>query len=220
MLNRLEQSRQMTQIQRSEQLAWERSTANAVAYFEGRSAKIVGITGDRPRVGVSSFAASIARTYGSFGRKTLLIETRSLSSEPSATFGADRESAEDTRGDADEDDGYHQVHNLTVVTLSELGISTATSLEALRSALQAKTASYDNIVVDLPPAMPAPRDIASGAMKVGAACDAVLMLCLTGASNQTQLKDCLQNCTIWGVQISGLVLNDWQVPYASLLADD
>lgn len=85
------------------------------------------------------------------------------------------------------------------------------AVERLRAVLDEELAHYDAIILDLPPVLSgSARRI--NAIAAAAACDAALLVCLTGRLSESQIGVAMELLADGGVALIGTVLNDRDAP--------
>ncbi|MBX2805690.1 MAG: hypothetical protein KTR19_06945 [Hyphomicrobiales bacterium] len=196
----------------AERLApWKESALRTIAFAEARFAKTVGVSGICDEVGSSSITAAIAQGYSDYGHRTLLIDANS------AVVG---DAAEETQS---------RLLNLTAsaapinkrlhyVDLSRVGFVLPQKADYFHSIFQTALQFYEVIIADLPTIVtksgqPSPVNLAAGA-----ACDAVFIVCETGRTTHNEIQQCMASSKVSGMQIEGILLNDYKLPFNKLLS--
>lgn len=189
-----------------------RRLKKVVAGVNAQSASIVGITGARPRVGVSVTSRQLAGAFADFGNKALLVDLSGaeVSGSASAALPAARISFKHL---------IREVRpSLAVVDfVATPGLLLSLTLGELRAALAEAVQQGYTIVVDLPPVMEESGQPTPSIAAAAAACDLVFLVCLSGETKRAELTECVETCGIMGLKISGLILNDWRLPANRLL---
>ena len=90
------------------------------------------------------------------------------------------------------------------------------NVEFLQQTLSAELASYSAIVLDLP-AVREDVDNRLNPLATARVADAVLMVCLTGQVDRAQLGDAVETLKMAGVNLAGVVLNDY---FGTTLGDE
>jgi hypothetical protein len=85
------------------------------------------------------------------------------------------------------------------------------NVERLRRALGEDLAHYQAIIVDMPPVPANDVERVNGAA-ASAACDAVLLVCMSGRVSRNELNDCMDALANAQAKILGTILNDMQNP--------
>ena len=176
---------------------------------KSNGARIIGITGMAPGVGASTVSLQLAHIFASFGRRTLLVDVSKVASLPveASTPVQEAQLAESATFISG---------NVGLVDL--LGIPSGTPNEhALRTMLAVAAEQGLTIVVDLPPVLEANDRPSPALVAVGALCDMTFLVCLTGAVTGGELNRCVVTSRVAGVNLAGLILNDWQLLLSGLL---
>jgi Mrp family chromosome partitioning ATPase len=113
----------------------------------------------------------------------------------------------------------HERDGILHVDLANAGLA-CMSPDKIRNALLEASKAFDIIVVDLPPPLLLRDSGWGGPVAAAAACDAVLLLCLSGETTHAELQDCMRNCMIQKLKVVGLVLNDAQLRFGGFLGRD
>ena len=196
----------------AERLApWKESALRTLAFADARSVKILGVSGIRDGVGSSGITAAIAQTYSDYGQHTLLIEAKKAN--VSENSEASKTKLLNLSGSATPIS--KQLHFLD---LSRTEFTLPQSPDYFRSVFQIALEYYHMIVIDLPgivtePGQPAPSNLA-----IGAACSAVFLVCETGRTTRNEIQQCLASAKISGMQIEGILLNDYRLPMNGILS--
>jgi Mrp family chromosome partitioning ATPase len=191
--------------------AWKESAVRAIAFAEARSTKILGIAGIVKGVGNSSITTAVAQAYSDYGQRILLID------------------AIDANIDESTDAPKSKLLNLTESTtpinkhlhyfdLSRTAFTLPQETEYFRSIFQIALEYYHAIIIDLPPIVTTSGQPASSNLAIGAACDAVFMVCETGRTTQAQVQQGLASSKISGMKVEGLLLNDYRLPMNRILS--
>jgi Mrp family chromosome partitioning ATPase len=186
--------------------------AKVISLADSQSARIIGLTGARGGVGVSTVARQLAAALGDFGRQTLLVDA----SRCNFSY------AEEPRKPEPEID--------LLALASEIGSEVgfidlahdpawmAKTFGALRGSFEKATRKGKTmVVVDLPPVVLASGHPSPALATAGAACDLVFLVCLSGRTKRRELTSSVDTCGIAGVKLGGLILNDWRLPASGLL---
>lgn len=162
----------------------------------GQSARIVGVTGVEHDNGVSTIARAIAQRACSGGIRALLVDA-SFTSPAEVPAEAPRIS----------DDGYHTVNlrptGADVLLMRDLG--------RLRKTFADWLSDFDMVIVDMVPPLPDPK-YPLPATVVARACDAALVVCLTGKVTQSDLKLALTALREASAPLLGLIVNHREQP--------
>lgn len=187
-----------------------RRFAKLVAAIRCQPAKIIGITGTRAGVGVSTVARELAFTLSGFAGKILLVDLsrlKNLPAEPATSGNVVQLPQEAQRIGTD----------LFVLRAEDLNNGSLT-VEGLRAQLLHAVQSGFTVVLDLSPILEASAAPAVLASAAAAACDQVYLVCLSGESTEQDVVSCAEASTSAGLKLSGLILNDWHMPASSLIS--
>jgi Mrp family chromosome partitioning ATPase len=182
-----------------------------IAESDAKAASIIGIVGARRKAGASAISRQIAGAFASFGRNALLVDASRLdfSGSPATPASGWLPSLADLATEVRP--------AISVVDLAALPVEAPLSAAALHEALKDAIRPGQVIIVDLPPIVEQ-SGLPNNALKaLGAACDLVFLVCLTGTMRRNELSECVQTCKIIGLEIDGLILNDWKLPASGLL---
>lgn len=165
-------------------------------FAQTRKARVVGLVGVERDSGVSLIAQALAMRCVMAGKRALLVDATGAPLETGPR--------EPLRRDA------HGFDRLKLRPLRD-DLLAMRDIARLRALLQVEYGHYDVVVVDAP----AVREAAASALPatiVGGACDALFMVCLTGAVTRTLLEEA--SATLRGAQapLAGLVLNRREQP--------
>jgi Mrp family chromosome partitioning ATPase len=182
-----------------------------IAESDAHAASIIGIVGAHRKAGVSVTSRQLAGAFASFGRKAMLVDASrvELSDVPNPSGSVSVPALPEL---ADEVNSAISVVDLASVT----GISTVTPAE-LGQALKDATQSGRMIIVDLPPISLKSGLPNKATSALASACNLVFLVCLTGAMRHKQLSECVETCKVIGLELNGLILNDWSLPASHLL---
>jgi len=182
----------------------------AIAFAKSKGASIIGLTGTGQSVGVSTISQHLAQSYASFGKRTLLVDVSKVSDLPSEASSG----AQANAGLAD----YATLISGNVGVVDLLGIPSGPPNEqALRAMFAVAVEQGLTIIVDLPPIVRADGRPSPAFATVGALCDIAFVICPTGGVSASELKACHATSDVAGVNIAGIILNDWHLPLHSLL---
>lgn len=194
----------------AETSAWAKSAVRAVAFAESRSARVIGISGIKQNVGASSIAAAFAQTYASYGKRILYVEASALS--------LNMEPAGQRRNLLDLGSLCTAVsHNLFRVDLSELDLQLPPDTAYFRDSFAKALNNFDAIVVDLPCANSEQNQPQPASFTVSAACASTLLVCVTGRTTQSEIRQYMASSKISGTNIEGILLNDFRLPLSNVL---
>jgi Mrp family chromosome partitioning ATPase len=176
---------------------WSAAVTKILALSEDSGARIVGVTGHREGVGVSSLSREIARAYARHGIKALLVDgtdegtNAHLDLAELATL--DRESVSN-------------------IDLAELAPLLHADSRYLRKAFEAVALNSGVVVVDLPPVRSNDMGRTQALGLIGSACRIVFLVCLSGAITKSELTTCFETCKFHRVPVEGILINDWKEP--------
>lgn len=162
----------------------------------GQGARIIGLTGVDHDNGVSTIARALARRGCAGGQRVLLVDA-SFASCSQTTVAPPSVTAE----------GFHTVDLRPTVEVA----MPMRDLARLRRTLHDWLKSYDLIVVDMAPPLPDPK-YPLPAVVLAKACDATLLVCLTGRVTQGDLElasGALRNA---GAPLAGVIVNHREQP--------
>lgn len=188
-----------------------RRLRGAVAVARDQSAAVIGVTGPRPGVGVSVTSRQLAEAVSSFGIRTLFIDLSRVEIVDPA--GPEKTAAEVSFLPL-------AVDLQPALSVVEFDAANAPSLtvNALRAAIsQAVQANY-TVVLDLPHVLQASGALSPSIAAAGSACDLIFLVCLSGEIKGSDVGSCVEACKIVGLQLGGLILNDWRMPMSDLIA--
>ena len=184
--------------------AWSRAVTHIVAIADKMNIRTLGITATQVDAGVSMLARAISNSYVGFGKRTLLAQ-----SIASAQQKANLEQEEN--GEV----------RLPVVLTNTAKQPTTVSLSSIidvdqpqhkaRNQLNELTPQFDMIVVDLPPVSTSVGRSTPEFMSFAPLCDLNFLICLTGVTQQGELIDCLEQCSILDVKLGGIIMNDHKI---------
>lgn len=162
----------------------------------GQGARIIGLTGVDHDSGVSTIARALARRGCAGGQRVLLVDASfvSCSEQTVAPPGVTAE-------------GFHKVDLRPTADVA----LPMRDLSRLRRTLHDWLKSYDMIIVDMAPPLPDPK-YTLPATVVSKACDATLLVCLTGRVTQGDLElasGALRNA---GAPLAGVIVNHREQP--------
>ena len=162
----------------------------------GQGARIIGLTGVDHDSGVSTISRALARRGCAGGQRVLLVDASFTScgderaAPPSATS-----------------EGFHKVDLRPTADVA----MPMRDLARLRRTLHDWLKSYDMIVVDMAPPLPDPK-YPLPATVVAKACDATLLVCLTGRVTQGDLEAAAGALRNAGAPLAGVIVNHREQP--------
>lgn len=170
------------------------------AAVEGKT-RVLGIISPQAGSGVSTLCKMVAGCYARSGVKTLLADfTLPVMTGNRSVWVPGDDPRDEMRADSGGYDNF--AAQATLVTRSQFNC-----VDNLRHLFNDDLAAYKAIVVDLP-AILDNRDVSINPLAAARACDAVIMVCMTGRIKQTQVKMGLAELALAGVQIGGTIMND------------
>ena len=177
---------------------WTAQLQQIIAFTEANKARVIGITSHDSGTGVTTLAQQLAQSYLSIGRSVALADL---------SHGTFRVLLADNSGSTWAD--------VTSEHFSVLGIDptedephTSGSARVQLAALRARA---DTVIVDLPPASVKSADFLRQFLDAAPACDQVFMLCVTAQAYASEVRESVNICTIGGVALTGVVLNDFKL---------
>lgn len=177
-----------------------------LALSEDSGARIVGVTGHREGVGVSSLSREIARAYARHGIKALLVDASRLDIQQIGTdegTNAHLDLAELATLDRE---------SVSNIDLAELAPLLHADSRYLRKAFEAVALNSGVVVVDLPPVRSNDMGRTQALGLIGSACRIVFLVCLSGAITKSELTTCFETCKFHRVPVEGILINDWKEP--------
>ena len=162
----------------------------------GQGARIIGLAGVDHDNGASTIARALARRGCAGGQRVLLVDASFVScsertvAPPSATA-----------------EGFHKVDLRPTVDVA----LPMRDLSRLRRTLHDWLKSYDMIIVDMAPPLPDPK-YPLPATVVSKACDATLLVCLTGRVTQGDLELAAGALRNAGAPLAGVIVNHREQP--------
>jgi Mrp family chromosome partitioning ATPase len=188
------------------------ASTRAVAAAEALSARIIGITGSGEGRGQAIVAHELACLTAQFGRRTLLIaadanENPKLNVK-SSSIPVDLPGTVETV----------KAGSATYLRLSLAKVAGPSFDPAVvRAGVIGALENFDRVIVELPPAVQTDGPPNPVFLSAGGACDAVYLVCRTGAMTEGALTECLDNCRIGKLRLAGLLLDDTDVHANKLL---
>lgn len=187
--------------------AWWPSVEQLMLAATDSKTRVLGILSPDQGAGVSVLCRMVATCFARAGIKALLIDLSSYG-DPSETA---RQAWEPGLIPADaiqaEPGGFDMLVAPGLIDARPV----FNNVEALRAMFADQLAGYKAIIVDLPPVLGQRADLVNP-IAVARACDAVIMVCLAGATSQRRIKTALTALGTAGVEISGTIINDLHNP--------
>ncbi len=191
---------------------WSRISEQIMLSAVESRIRVLGFTSPAAGSGVSTVARVVAEAFAQAGTKTLLLDltapVRTDARVPAWSPGAP--------GAAEA--AIIEASGLAVLTADATTRTRAlfNNIEHLQKTLQRDLATYTAVIVDLP-AVVEDEPARLNPIAAARACDAVLMVCLTGHVDRSELHDAAAALKPAGVNLSGLVLNDY---YSTTLGEE
>jgi Mrp family chromosome partitioning ATPase len=185
--------------------SWQNSAEQIMLAAIDNKARVVGIVSPDRQAGVSTLCRQLAEAYAASGARTLLIDLAERSparGAPKWRPGFDAAMATTATGH-----GF----DLLVAQFTSESRALFSNVTTFRGLLDDNLASYEAIVIDLPALGGSDHD-SINPVAAARACDAVLLLCLTGKVTQDQLMAAVREMQGAGVPLAGTVLNDRYAP--------
>jgi Mrp family chromosome partitioning ATPase len=187
--------------------AWSRSVTRLVRHSDQAGARVIGLVGMHPRVGVSTLARRLAWAFAEFGKPTLLVDVSIPGQFQAVPYLAVTGSKPSTPSERLQ----------PFVKVADTG-SGATSLRSdMRTMLEA-VAQGQTVIVDLPSVEDKIGTRRSTQTDAAGACDIAYLVCLSGTAKKTELANSIEVCRINGLKVGGIVANDWKLMGSHLLA--
>lgn len=182
-----------------------------IALANSQDAHVVGITGYEAGVGVSWTSRQLAAAYARFGRRALLVDASGAVDAPVARNGFEGEAPNllDHATSIGPNVEYVDLANCQPLLDCANGV---------RDGLQAAAGKGYAVLVDLPAVSGSGQGMLATFSERAGACDLVFLVCVSGEMTQKELTRCVETCEVAGVKLGGLILNDWKLMGASLLA--
>lgn len=192
---------------------WNAAVASVLAAAEEQGFKIIGVTGDRAGVGVSLLCRELGRAYAHSGMPALVVDASHLELADDAPENA---------GDASFDligASSKSASGTLVVNLMDHSGLLPSGRQAVKE-LFARAAQRDvTIIVDLPAVRGRSDDAARTLGVIGAACECVFMVCLSGDTTRADLSEAISSCKINRIPVMAIIINDWKEPAAWIASD-
>ena len=196
----------------SEAEPWAKSLVKAVAFADSHPARIIGITGIRSKIGAGHIAHEFARTYSQYGNNVLFVDATGPNLNEEITVSADHIFDLASLSSA-------ETKNLFHIKLANQGFVYPANSEFFRNAFEGALENFNAIVVNLPSVEANTGRPAQAFLKIGAACQSVFLVCVTGRTTQVEIRQCMASCKINGTRLDGIFLNDSQMPLSAILSD-
>ncbi len=185
--------------------------SHLMAFCEGLDHRIIGITSDSRGSGVSLLTRELARGYAELGRPACLIDASQFDMAASRRKDAGAPPLDLRSLSKHHRDGYQ------IIDLHDLPTSTTFGTADFRESLSPWSNDAGVVLVDLPPVCEPDGMARTSTISIGAACDVVLLVCLTGVVDRKDFCRCLMQCKAGRIKLGGVVLNDWKLTASHLL---
>ena len=187
-----------------------RRMTKIVATARAQFAKVIGITGARPGIGVSVASRDLASAFASFGMPTLLVDV-------SRASAGDQPGVEPAAGTLLLEMAAEVRPQLAVVSVGGQAGQLSLSQSELRSGIAEAAAQGFTVVLDLPPVLEATGGPTASLVAMSGICDLVFLVSLSGEMNHKELVACVDTGRTIGLKLGGLILNDFRMPASSLI---
>ncbi len=192
---------------------WQHAVTKILAFSEEKEARILGIIGDQPRVGVSLLCRQLALSYARSGANALIVD-------------ASRVGKTAPRSPVVANEPLDLLGMATTIETGLAQIDLADHIEALPASREEMRVIFDqvaanrvSIIVDLPAIHGGSGYNLQLAGLVGGACQLAYLVSLSGLIKRSDLRSCIERCKINHIPIGGLIVNDWKEPGAWLAAN-
>lgn len=169
-----------------------------------RQTRMLGLVGVETGAGVTKIAELMATSFAKSQRHTLLLDLRSpvdFSDAPVDSWTPGK--PEIARYVTHDPRGFHRLRPTPTPTSRPL----FNNVELMRKCVESDLQRYEQIVVDLPNLSDSGAD---GVNPIGpaVACDAVLLVCMTGRTSRAQATRSVERLQTAGASVAGSILND------------
>lgn len=190
--------------------AWKQSAVKTVAFAQSNDVHILGIMGVGKNSGAEDISISIAHTYAGFGQRVLFIDaSKKLDVKDAeiqvATFANLLEIRQEIT---------NNVHYVDLRNSSEISASKTYFEATFKAALE----HYDTIVVNIPETDLQNEEPAPYAIAIGAACNSVFLVCVTGRTKKNEIQQILEGCKVSDTHVGGILLNDQKLLMNTILS--
>jgi hypothetical protein len=180
-----------------------RSVEQIVLALIRMDVRVIGFIAPHGTSVVSFLSRDVAEMFAKSGVKTLLLETSSgTASYPCYANWLPGDMAS-TLTVACSSTGVDRL--LTRPTPSAM--AAFTNVPLLRKTFSENFSAYQKIIVELPPLLETGSDVVNP-LAIGAACDAVLLICERGVSTEAEIIDSVELARSAGVNLAGIVSNE------------
>jgi len=172
-----------------------------------RGKRIVAVTSPKPAAGVTSLCEQMARITALNGTRTLLVDMtrRAEDAAPISLW----QPCQGNAGQSVVQDplGFDRL----TARFSANDRFIFSNADHLRRSFADDLAGYDAIVVDTRP-VPSTESVFINGAAAAAACDAAILLCMSGKVSRAELTECQDALANAQVNVLGVVLNEMQNP--------
>jgi Mrp family chromosome partitioning ATPase len=186
--------------------SWLQSVEQIMLAAVDGKARVLGVVSPDAGAGVSTLCRMLAESHSRSGSKTLLIDL----AQPLDTSEKDESWAPG--------DGAKQLIRPAPGGYDVLAARPTTStrpmfnnIDVLRRMFTDELEAYQAIVVDLPPVL-GQDEATVNPLAAARACDAIVLVCMTGKLTQPRLQLTMSSLAAAGVKVGGTVLNDLHNP--------
>lgn len=183
---------------------WSAAITRMVAFADQKTARIIGITGNRPGVGVSLLSRELAHAYAANGTPVVLVDASRMTVE-AIRRGEGRNVPFDLLAIASVEET-----GALFVDLAAPDLPLPSDRLAIKDAFERAAANDVAVVVDLPAVFSERLQDAQVLSHVGPACQLAFFVCMSGVITKAELSACVSMCNINRVPIGGVVINDWK----------
>lgn len=169
-----------------------------------RDTRILGLVGVEANTGVTQISELMATSFARSQRRTLFLDLRAQISYTEEDAEGWAPGASDVARFVEIDArGFHRLRPNPTASTRPL----FNNVELMRNTLENDLKGYEQIIVDLPNLTDSGVD---GVNPIGpaVACDAVLLVCMTGRTARPQAMRALERLQTAGANVAGTILND------------
>jgi Mrp family chromosome partitioning ATPase len=186
---------------------WLRPIEQIVLAAIESKTRVLGLTSPDAGSGVSLLSSVIAESFTRSGHRTLLVDLTQAAQEA----GSNRDWAPGQACVSQIIEPQPAGFDLLMAHPTGTTKFLFNNARHLRKTFVEELGQYAAIVVDLPAILHSRSDFINAAA-AASACDAVLMVCITGKITRARLGMALEPLKLAGVNLLGMVLNDVQHP--------
>lgn len=184
-----------------------------LAFCEGVDHRVIGITSASRGSGVSLLAGELARGYADLGRSACLIDASRLEQSVSQRSEPGTPPLDLKPLSQQYCDGYQKIN------LHDLPAGASFSTAQFRESVKPLSSDAGFVIVDLAPVCEPDGTVRGSTTNIGAACDVVFLVCLSGVVKSDEFCQCLMQCRAGRMKMGGIVLNDWKLTVSRLIPD-